>query len=228
MKNTASAAPPARNATPPHAVDPAPIALPTPPASQEKLRTIQAKPVDTISGSSPQPSPAPNTKEIPKPDHEVRAARYVLDFGMHKGKSLDQAAREDPTYFSWLKTSGFVNEQSNLGDAMTLYDRQALKALHEKYPRAHLFKFTFGIYLNKRITDVPPDYVEYLIEKKHHMWSKRPGLREALLWWDVWACLGRQNWHRRRRISKEERDAGIRGANFRRDRKKQSRQVVVW
>jgi len=233
MSNMSSAAPPTRNATPPHITHPTSTILPTPPASQEKPRFApQTAPQNVInSPSRPNVQPASPTKiaEISKLDREARAVSYVLSFGTHKGRNLNEIAQTDFAYIQWLKTSGWADTRSDLGDAMALYDRHAVRALHEKYPKASSFKFTFGKYLNKRMADVPGEFLESLIKEKHHMWSQRPGLREALLFWDEWACLGRQNWYRPRMITEEEKGAGIRGvACSRRQRKREVRQTVVW
>lgn len=147
---------------------------------------------------------------------------------MHKGKTLDEVAKADGAYISWLKTSGWADARSDLGNAMALYDHKAVHALHQRHPKALTFKFTFGKYLNKRIAEVPADFMESLIKDKHHMWSRRPGLREALVFWDEWACLGRQNWQRRRMITEEEKEAALRGNTSRRAQKREARQVVIW
>jgi hypothetical protein len=229
MTDKSSAAPPTRNATPPHIAHLSSTALPTPPASQEKLLLPQENVDSSPSRSKVQPVPSTTTTESSKLDREARAAKYVLTFGTHKGKTLNEVARVDFACIQWLKTSGWADARSDLGDAMAFYDRQAVHALHEKYPKAPSFKFTFGKYLNKRMADVPGEFMESLIKDKHHMWSRRPGLREALLFWDEWACLGRQNWHRARMISDEEKEGGIRGANCsRRAKKMEVRQTVVW
>jgi uncharacterized protein (DUF3820 family) len=167
--------------------------------------------------------------QLPIPTREGTAANYVLDFGPHQGKALAEIARIDFSYLQWLKTSGLADRRSDLGAAMAHYDHQTVLALHKKYPKAPNYKFTFGKYLNKRLCDVPGEFMESLIKGKYHMWSMRPGLREALVFWDEWACLGKQNWHRPRMISEEEKQAGIRGPNCnRRARKVEARQMVIW
>ena len=229
MTTHPSIAPASRNTTPPHIAPPTSTTLPTPPASQEKPACPREPTVTTPSKSHTQPTSPTKAAELSKADREARAANYVLAFGTHNGKTLHEVAKKDWRYIQWLKTSGWADARSDLGDAMALHDRQAVCALHEKYPKAYNFKFTFGKYLNKRMAEVPGEFMESLIKDKHHMWSRRPGLREALIFWDEWACLGKQNWHRPRMISDEEKEGGIRGgACSRRQRKMQVRQTVVW
>jgi hypothetical protein len=166
---------------------------------------------------------------VPTASRETDPATYVLTFGPHKGNALDIVAKNDFPYVQWLKTSGWADRRSDLGAAMAHYDHQTVLALHKKYPKAPNYKFTFGKYLNKRLCDVPGEFMESLIKGKYHMWSMRPGLREALVFWDEWACLGKQNWHRSRMISEEEKQAGIRGPTCnRRARKVEARQMVIW
>jgi hypothetical protein len=214
----------------------APIVLPTPPASQEHiLRSNYDAPISPSKVCLP---PLCDLPPITKLDREARAANYVLTFGKYKMWCLNEVAKVEPAYIQSLKRSGAADpdclescitrdQRVDLMNALIVHDRQVLRALREKYPGAQNYKFIFGKHFNERIGNVPTEYLEFLIFEKHHMWSKRPGLREALLYWDESASLGRENWHRRNLISKEERDAGIRGASCRRERKKEVRRVVV-
>ncbi|KAK1071621.1 hypothetical protein LTR74_003251 [Friedmanniomyces endolithicus] len=109
---------------------------------QSKWTPIQSKP-------TPQPPPTViTTQSDPTKSASVPEGPFVLTFGKHAGKSLNDVP---PDYIAWLKKGELIPENVDLAAAVADWDR---------IPR--VYRLCFGNHKGCTLAKVPPTYLLWL------------------------------------------------------------------
>jgi uncharacterized protein (DUF3820 family) len=84
---------------------------------------------------------------------------YILKFGKHKHKSIDELFESNPQYLQWL-----------LSNPLTKANTELYEALESKLKNKNDYYMTFGKYKNKGLSWIiqnDPDYILWLRGNKY-------------------------------------------------------------
>lgn len=140
----------------------------TPVASSQQLPPLppSSKQRKTTEYCLPPSSSVPSSKIWEPSDGEFR-----LDFGKHTGKTLLEVPA---TYIAWIKKEGSLEKNQGLAAAVADFERN--------HPPGSTYELPFGKHKGMRLTDVPPEYVDWL-----KGWESAPnhlGLLEAISYFE--------------------------------------------
>lgn len=109
-------------------------------------------------------------KEPPKLSPSLEPGPYVLDFGKHRGKTLEQVEREAPSYIAWLIREDVGRSRPHLQEALDLYKSSRQEASSSS-PTASGggsssagsdYVMPFGKHMGKKLSTLPPSYLDWL------------------------------------------------------------------
>ncbi|KAK0355418.1 hypothetical protein LTR02_008806 [Friedmanniomyces endolithicus] len=112
---------------------------------QSKRTPIQSKPTPQ---SPPTVTMSPMTQIFSATSAPVPEGPYVLTFGKHAGKSLNDIP---PDYIAWLKKGELIHKDADLAAAVADWDR---------IPR--VYRLCFGKHKGCTLAEVPPTYLLWL------------------------------------------------------------------
>ncbi|KAL0579017.1 hypothetical protein V5O48_002960 [Marasmius crinis-equi] len=113
--------------------------------------------------NSPPPTPPPRSPSPPP--------TWTFDFGRHRGEALHEVPWD---YIQWLVDQGFMEREQYRG----------LAAAYNEYTGpgfANRWSFNFGVHEGKKISQVPRDYIQFLVDQGIPGNRKRGDLRLALI-----------------------------------------------
>jgi uncharacterized protein (DUF3820 family) len=132
-----------------------------------KREPAQATPIVSGSPDSDDEEPVPY---IPELSPSLEPGPYVLDFGKHRGKTLEQVEREAPSYIAWLIRENVGRSRPDLQEALDLHKSSCQEASSSS-PTASGggssragsdYVMPFGKHMGKKLSTLPPSYLDWL------------------------------------------------------------------
>lgn len=147
----------------------------------------------TLSLGSPPSSQENDAGPAEAPPHP--GARWRFTFGRHAGTPIDEV---DKNYIVWLKDRGLgeINRYPGLLEAMLAWDEKERVYLRTAFAADAQYTLRFGEYEGKPITDVPEEYIDWIIKERLHTRDEKlyEGLEGAIRYWDMARKTERVNW----------------------------------